>query len=979
MPLDSNDIPLVLREIGLEAKGSPLSNSEVDNNFISLRTGILSISSEVEDLQTDVATIKNSNPWTPSNDGPGSGLDADTLDGKHLSEIVMEVATNVLPSTGGTLTGDLVISKTSPLVKFNDVSDAGIDLALGAIGETFYLFEPEDSSGTQVPGNIGRQWIKIEDDDSGVGNVFVFENNKVWHSGNDGSDSGLDADTLDGLHASSFYTTAQSIQQFISRSGDTMTGKLTLKTGADFGLAFNTGELEDSNDSVKFTVESLSAGNISAKLTVGNDPQDNFSFVVPTNNSVLINGAIVLTSSNYQDIIGEVGGEVSGPVTLGVDTIGNYVSNITGTTNQVNISGSGLPTANVVVSLPQDIHNAATPVFGGATLNSISVGIETPNEINTTSGNLMLDSAGGTVDVGDNLYVEGNLSVVGNLTVNGTTITVNTTTFSVDDPIITLGGTSTPTLDDSKDRGVEFRWHDGANGKVGFFGFDDSTGKFTFIPDAINTSEVFTGSKGTIDAFVDWTNITSKPVFGTLATQNSNSVAITGGNITGITDLAIADGGTGASTAADARTNILPSYVDNASKFLAINSGATDVEWVTLQNPNADVVSITASDNNSIVRFDGDTGKIIKNSLATIDDFGVGRFPAITLQNDLAIADGGTGASTAADARTNLGLGDIATQNSNNVAITGGVITGITDLAIADGGTGASTAADARTNILPSYANNIGKVLAINSTATDVEWKTLETGGDVSSPSPSVNNSIVRFDGTTGKIIKNSLATIDDTGAGTFSSISLQNDLAIADGGTGASTAADARTNLGLGTLATQNSNNALISGGNITGITDLAIADGGTGASTAADARTNLGLGTLATQNSNSVAIIGGTITGTTTLIDPIINGTILEDIFIIIDGNAFEIDPGNGSIQLITLGANRTPKATYFSNGESITLMILDGPGFTLTWTDTSFGANGIVWVGGSAPSLDTTKYTVIELWKVANQVYGAFVGVA
>ena len=38
---------------------------------------------------------------------------------------------------------------------------------------------------------------------------------------------------------------------------------------------------------------------------------------------------------------------------------------------------------------------------------------------------------------------------------------------------------------------------------------------------------------------------------GTIATQDASSVAITGGSITGITDLAVADGGTGASTAAD--------------------------------------------------------------------------------------------------------------------------------------------------------------------------------------------------------------------------------------------------------------------------------------------------------------------------------------------------------------------------------------------------------------------------------------------
>jgi hypothetical protein len=55
--------------------------------------------------------------------------------------------------------------------------------------------------------------------------------------------------------------------------------------------------------------------------------------------------------------------------------------------------------------------------------------------------------------------------------------------------------------------------------------------------------------------------------------------------------------------------------------------------------------------------------------------------------------------------------------------------------------------------------------------------------------------------------------------------------------------AATSRTNLGLGTIATQNANNVGISGGSVSGITDLAVADGGTGASTEADARTNLGL----------------------------------------------------------------------------------------------------------------------------------------
>jgi len=65
----------------------------------------------------------------------------------------------------------------------------------------------------------------------------------------------------------------------------------------------------------------------------------------------------------------------------------------------------------------------------------------------------------------------------------------------------------------------------------------------------------------------------------------------------------------------------------------------------------------------------------------------------------VALENGGTGANTAATARTALGLGNIATQASNSVTITGGTISGITDLALADGGTGASDAAQARTNL----------------------------------------------------------------------------------------------------------------------------------------------------------------------------------------------------------------------------------------------------------------------------------------
>jgi hypothetical protein len=87
------------------------------------------------------------------------------------------------------------------------------------------------------------------------------------------------------------------------------------------------------------------------------------------------------------------------------------------------------------------------------------------------------------------------------------------------------------------------------------------------------------------------------------------------------------------------------------------------------------------------------------------------------------------------------------------------------------------------------------------------------------------------------------LSTLTVTGTATINNLVLTTALPVTYGGTGATTAADARSNLGLGTMATQAASSVAITGGTVTGITDLAVADGGTGSSTAADARTALGL----------------------------------------------------------------------------------------------------------------------------------------
>lgn len=65
------------------------------------------------------------------------------------------------------------------------------------------------------------------------------------------------------------------------------------------------------------------------------------------------------------------------------------------------------------------------------------------------------------------------------------------------------------------------------------------------------------------------------------------------------------------------------------------------------------------------------------------------------------------------------------------------------------------------------------------------------------------------------------------------------------------------RTNLGLGTIATQSANNVSITGGSVTGITDLSVGDGGTGRSNSTAYAVICG-GTTNTNPHQSVASVG-------------------------------------------------------------------------------------------------------------------------
>ena len=106
--------------------------------------------------------------------------------------------------------------------------------------------------------------------------------------------------------------------------------------------------------------------------------------------------------------------------------------------------------------------------------------------------------------------------------------------------------------------------------------------------------------------------------------------------------------------------------------------------------------------------------------------------------------------------------------------------------------------------------------------------------------------------------------------------------------------------------------------------------------------------------------------------LTNPVITGTPVEDIYVITDGPSVSIDPANGSTQLWTLGANRTPNLSLITTGKAVRLGILDGTGYTLTLTSVEWMNNG-----GVAPTLSTSHFTWILLENVGDGIYGWVLG--
>ena len=194
------------------------------------------------------------------------------------------------------------------------------------------------------------------------------------------------------------------------------------------------------------------------------------------------------------DIDGAV--QIDGAVTVGVDGTGLDVKFFGDTSGSFMLWDQSDDALELTDSSPIKIGDGGDMQVYHDGSNSYITNSTGALKIATETSGIAITLGHGTSEV----TVADNLTVTGDLTINGTTTTVNSTTMTVDDPTITLGGDTAPGSDDNKDRGVEFRYHDGSAARIGFMGYDDSATGFIFLTAASNSSEVFSGTEAKLIA-----------------------------------------------------------------------------------------------------------------------------------------------------------------------------------------------------------------------------------------------------------------------------------------------------------------------------------------------------------------------------------------------------------------------------------------------------------------------------------------------